>query len=194
MEVISWLERFGIGSSVFMINWGGVDFSSEFENIPKEIGNRYTATSPRILWNAKMKELMKNFSEKDSILDVGCGKGRMLVFFKKYSFAKVDGLEYSNELVEIAKSNMSKLNLDCRIYQGNAKEWDKYGNYNVFYLFNPFNGSTMEGFINKLIESYRINNRKITVIYFNPREDAMFMDNYFRKETIDESLNMYIYG
>lgn len=141
-----------------------------------------------------MKELMKNFSEKDSILDVGCGKGRMLVFFKKYPFAKVDGLEYSNELIEIAKSNMSKLNLDCRIYQGDAKEWDKYGNYIVFYLFNPFNGSTMEGLINKLIESYRINNRKITVIYFNPREDAMFMDNHFRKETIDESLNMYIYG
>ena len=146
----------------------GVDFSVDYENIPQKIGNRYEATSPRILWNAKMKKLLKSFSDKDSILDVGCGKGRMLVFFKKFAFVKVDGLEYSRELVDIANLNMKKLNLDCHIYQGDAKEWNKYVDYNVFYLFNPFNGSVMEGFLDKLMESYSICKRRINVIYFNP--------------------------
>lgn len=48
-------------------------------------------------------------SDKDAIIDVGCGKGRMLYFFAQFPFRLVDGLEYSGELVAIAQNNFAIL-------------------------------------------------------------------------------------
>lgn len=159
----------------------GVDFAVVYENIPKEIGTRYSATTPRIYW--KLYLYLKGQTRKDiKMLDVGCGKGRMLEFFSRCGISTVDGIEYSEELVGIARANMDVLGLKCKIFHGNAAEWDGYDSYNYFYLFNPFGKIIMEGFGKSLIASCHRKPRKITIIYFNPKEERTLIELGMKKE------------
>lgn len=170
---------------------GGVDFAVVYENIPVEIGYRYQATTPRIY-----RELRKYLRDKKdvSLLDVGCGKGRMLKFFSKCSLYKVDGLEYSKELVDIAKNNMKILSIDSNVYRGDASQWNGYDEYNYFYLFNPFGKDVMAGFLGKLVESYKRNQRKITIIYLNPKEAEELKKIGFREKEYLKGCSVYEYG
>lgn len=102
------------------------------------------------------------------LLDVGCGKGAFLRIASKKNFGKLAGLEYVENLAEIARKNFRKLHLDDRIeiIQGDAKEFDRYCDYNVFYFFNPFDKDIMEVVIDKIIQTKGTS--KIWIILHNP--------------------------
>ncbi len=56
---------------------------------------------------------------------------------------------------------------------------------NEIVVFNPFHKNVMEGFIDKLKQSKRRLDRVIRVLYFNPLDIDMFINNGF---CIDEEL------
>lgn len=172
----------------------GVDFARVYEDIPKNIGRRYQPSSPRILWNPKLKNIFREATEKDGILDVGCGKGRMLYYFSKYNFGKIDGLEYSHDLVCIARSNIYKLQLKCNVIEADAKTYDLLDGYNWFYMFNPFGEEVMKGFVKNLLSSVERKPRFIRVVYFNPRESGCFVSEGFKEECIYDYLRIYTLG
>lgn len=161
----------------------GIDFFAPVDNgeqgVPDiEAGNRYQASSP--LYDRSIKSfLIKSNHTNDKMLDVGCGKGRMLRFFSCYGFAKVDGVEYSPELAEIARRNMKKLGLPCEVFTGDAAEFTGYDGYNYSFLFNPLLPATMERFVGKLKESIARVPREITVMYTNPMCLSVFLENGF---------------
>lgn len=163
--------------------WRGIDFFAPADHgeqgVPGiEIGVRYMASSP--LYDHSIKAfLVKNRHLDDKMLDVGCGKDRMLRFFSRYGFAKVDGLEYSPELAEIARNNMKKLGLPCTVFTGDAAEFTGYDDYNYFYLFNPLSQITMERFVGKLKESIARVPREITIMYTHPICLSVFLENGF---------------
>ena len=109
-----------------------------------------------------------NIEKSDSILDIGCGKGKMVYWFSKMGFGKSDGLEYSKELVRCAEKNMKILKRDCKIIHADAALFDGYSNYNYYYFANPFGKETMRSVIDKIEESYNKKPRKIIIIYHNP--------------------------
>lgn len=160
-----------------------VDFYALAENgeqgcPPPEIGTRYMASSP--LYNRSIYSyLCRQDHTCDAIMDVGCGKGRMLEFFSRFGFQKVAGLEYSPELTEIARKNMRTLHLDCEVLRGDAADFDGYDSYNYYYLFNPFPQAVMEQFAGKLKESLGRNPRQITVIYTYAKCLSAFTNNGF---------------
>ena len=51
-------------------------------------------------------------------------------------------------------------------YQADAAEYEGYGDYNIFSLFNPFSATVMKSVVDKLTEVSAKN--PITVIYHNP--------------------------
>lgn len=149
----------------------GVDFASSMSNaetgIPADKGVLYQATTPRIylaLWRR-----LRKVSDSDAVIDVGCGKGRMLKYFSRFSFGRVDGLEYSEVLGEIARRNMERLNLKCEIYIHDAAKFNGYCAYNYFYLFNPFPEGVLREFLNRLKESVIEcpSHAKLTIFYMN---------------------------
>lgn len=160
----------------------GCDFAAPMDNqeigIAPSEGVRYQATTPRIYRN--LKRQLKHTGNEDAILDVGCGKGRMLYFFlKKCHFGKVDGLEYSERLAAIARQNMEKLHLPAQVYVANAAEFTQL-DYNYFYLFNPFPEKIMLPFVQHLCDSIAKNPRKVTILYMNPVCKDCFIENGFR--------------
>lgn len=117
-------------------------------------------------------------TNNDMILDIGCGKGKTLYWFSKLGFCQADGVEISPVLAQIAKENMKKLKISsCNVFISDATSFDKYHNYNYFYMFNPFGEETMRSVIEKITESLEKNPRRVTIIYMHPTCDHIILEN-----------------
>ena len=118
-----------------------------------------------------IKSLLRklNISDKDRILDIGCGKGLSLYYSSKFDFGRIDGIEYSKKLTHIAKRN-AKILKDSRIHMYNcdARNFKRYEQYNYFFINNPFSAEIMEQVVLAIIQSYQVSKRKIIVIYQFP--------------------------
>ncbi len=103
-------------------------------------------------------------------VDIGCGKGRVLIVAEKFGFKKLVGIELDEELVEDAKKNIAlyqRKTADSTIdvYRINALEYT-YGNKpTVYFLFNPFNETILDKVLTRILTS---NKKEAIFIYMNP--------------------------
>ena len=148
----------------------GLDFTGRIENTDKRLRG-YEGCYPI---HPILKNL--NITISDSVIDIGCGKGMFLYYASKYKFKRIDGIEYSLKLTDIAKRNALIIS-DKRIhiYNQDAREYSDYDRYNYFFINNPFSAEIMEEVVVKLKESYLSNNRKMTVIYQFPFNQELFV-------------------
>ena len=103
----------------------------------------------------------------------------MLYFFSSQCrFGKVDGLEYSGVLADIAKQNMRKLHIPSQIFVENAAEFTQL-DYNHFYLFNPFPEKIMLSFVEHLCDNIKHHPHKVTIFYMNPVCKKCFTEHGF---------------
>ncbi len=152
---------------LFLEKLRGLDFTMRDLSLLKEtdgVLHGYSKTD-----DLHAREIFKalDVDKQKSILDIGCGKGAFLKEATEYDFSRIAGLEYVEELADIAKKNFKRLKLDKRIeiYCGDAAEFNLYGEFNVFYFFNPFDRSIMDNVIKKIIEKKK---DKIWVVLHNP--------------------------
>lgn len=116
---------------------------------------------------------------EDAIFDFGCGKGGALILADYAGFNKMGGIEFDRELYEIAIKNMKSIGMEtsgilCGDAQLIEEELDQY---NYFYFYNPFVGDTLLNVIHNIEKSFDRKNRKITLIYRNPRCSVLIRDN-----------------
>ena len=127
------------------------------------------------------------------ILDIGCGKGYVLWQAIKYGFAKVGGVEYDEKLCKICARNMKRLHIakDVTVTCGDARTFENYGDYDVFYFFNPFMEDVMNVVIDSILSQCR--GREIMLIYYRPRYTARIEGcGYFEKVcTFESSIKGY---
>lgn len=93
-----------------------------------EVG-RYSTTHYSEIWKV-LDEL--ELRPGDTFLDVGCGKGRVLVAAQRYG-CKVIGVEYNPELVDIARRNLGR---NAKVFQNRAETFD-YSGITAIYMFAP---------------------------------------------------------
>ena len=105
----------------------------------------------------------------DKILDIGCGKGFVLWQARVYGFSKVGGVEYDQKLYDTCLRNMERLGLQNQVdvHYGNACDFDGYGDYNVFYFFNPFVAEVMEKVMRAILGA--CSGKEIMLVYYRPR-------------------------
>ncbi len=162
----------------------GVDFISDVES-RNENHVEYVASTPLVHGILSTYFKAMGVGEEDAIMDVGCGKGRMLTYFSSIPFVKIGGVEYEEYLLQICRNNLRKLKIyRVALFHADASKFEGYGDYNYFYIFNPFHESVMQGFIDKLKQSKEDNPREIRVLYFNPMDKAMFINSGFELEKI----------
>ena len=111
--------------------------------------------------------------DQDVFVDVGSGKGRIVILAARYPFKKVIGVELYQALNEIARENIQAAlaNLTCKdieIVETPAEEWVVPPEVNCFFFFNPFKGKTLVTFMSHIRESLKAAPRKITIIYIRP--------------------------
>ena len=90
-----------------------------------------------------------SFSESDTFIDVGCGKGRILAYmvYKGYP-CSVTGVELNNDVAEFANKWAQKYD-NVNIISGSAFDLD-YNDYNVLFMGRPFEPEMFYKFIDKL--------------------------------------------
>ena len=150
-------------------SWVPVD-KLDVEEAQKEHAVIYQAT--RVI---PLRVLFKrlNISKEYSFIDIGCGKGRVLLIAAEYGFKKVKGIEFSSNLATIADKNISKYkaktksNANFDIITIDAAEYKFNEIEDVFFLFNPFDEVILAKVLDNICESLKGNNRRVWMIYAN---------------------------
>ena len=110
-----------------------------------------------------------------TFLDIGSGKGRVLLIASQYGFRKVVGIEFSGELCAIARRNVE---LFCRkgnprsaieVIEADAVKHHFQADDRVFFMYNPFDGFILAQVLENLRSSLEENPRRIWLIYNTPR-------------------------
>jgi hypothetical protein len=125
-------------------------------------------------------------SADDVLIDLGSGKGRVVLQAARYPLKRVIGVEVSEALVRIARANLDadRAQLRCRDVRFvtlDVLAYDIPDDVTIAYLNNPFQGATFGAVITKLLESVDRHPRRLRIIYSNPVEhDAVMVTGRFR--------------
>jgi SAM-dependent methyltransferase len=93
-----------------------------------------------------------SLTESDTLIDVGCGKGRVLAFLIKENCpCRICGIEYNEAVGKIAQEWTAKYE-QAEVLIGDAFQLD-YNDYTVLTLARPFLPVTFCSFIQKLEET-----------------------------------------
>lgn len=130
-----------------------------------------------------------DIKEDDVFVDIGSGKGRVLMIASKYGFKKVKGIEFSEFLSAIAKDNIEKFqaennfNTDFEIINIDAAKYKIGYDENVFFMYNPFDEFIMEKVLNNIMFSIEKNKREVLIIYVNPIH-RIFLENTIKPKKV----------
>ncbi len=111
-------------------------------------------------------------------VDLGCGKGRVLLAASMLPFTRIVGVEFSPELAARARENVARFSdaaQMCRsveIVEGDASGFVFPDSPLVLYLYNPFGPPVLDAVMANLASSLGKNPRPVQVIYVEPRHRA----------------------
>lgn len=151
----------------------GVDFSMRDKYSSNDSSlNGYARTSTNSLKNLFS---FVDIREK-SFLDIGSGKGAVVYDTFQLGANISHGLEYNKKLHDIAIENFKRLNCSefCISYNVDARTFNSFNDYDVFFLFNPFNNEVYSEVIEN-IKSQIVNNlmKKWIIAYGKANENAI---------------------
>lgn len=109
----------------------------------------------------------------DVVMDLGCGKGRLLCCAALFDVREVIGVDVDGALCEIARENaraMRGRRCPIRVLNMPAQECD-YRDATIITMVNPFGRQTVAAVLERLRTSLADNPRSVKLVYFNPVHD-----------------------
>lgn len=109
----------------------------------------------------------------NTLLDYGCGKGRVDFFLSYQTRCQSIGIEYDERIYEKAVENgrtaaaSGRVAFECV----NAEEYNVPENVDRVYFFNPFSVELLQKVISKLLVSYYENRREIQLYFYYPSDE-----------------------
>ena len=112
-----------------------------------------------------------DFQPSDTLVDYGCGRGRVMCIAARMNVARVTGVEINPDSAAWAKRNLQNLTgrkvQDWSVYAGSAADFDCDGG-TVFYFYNPFGGALFSNVIAKVRASIAKSGKPSRIVYINP--------------------------
>lgn len=120
----------------------------------------------------------------DVLIDLGCGKGRVLVLAARYPFRRVVGVELSPELAHVARANLARAPRSCgevEVVCADVKDYGLPDDVTIIYMYNPFRGEIFSRALAAIVESLERAPRRVTILYRSPFEhDRLIGSGRFR--------------
>ena len=110
-------------------------------------------------------------SQKDVVLDYGCGKGRVGFFLSHQTKAKTIGIEYDERIYAGALENQKTAKAKADFVLTRAEEYEVPAEVNRCYFFNPFSTEILHKVMARIIESYYENPREIFLFFYYPADE-----------------------
>lgn len=146
-------------------------------------------------------EEIKRLPCEKSFMDIGCGKGQILLMAVMNEMVKIGGIEWNADIAEVCRKNMRELDVYADIITGDATEYRDIDEYSIFFLYNPFGEKGVRKVIKNIQESMERRSRDIFVIYGNPFYHRTIVENsgiqLYRQvhvDLYDPLLNIYKMG
>jgi len=157
--------------------------------------SRYEAVSFYMLEH--LFTAFRKVSSQTSIIDLGCGKGRMMMVAPHFGFDDITGIDFAKELCEQADANMKIkgtqfLNIKWKVINENVEGYQIGANDSVFFMFNPFELTVLKKFLKHLDASCKQFPRTTYFIYASPQHQKALLDNGYA--IIYEKQKMHLKG
>jgi SAM-dependent methyltransferase len=110
-----------------------------------------------------------------TFIDYGAGKGRAVLLAAEQPFDRVVGVEFSHELIELARTNLARYPSgrirasDVEFVCSDAAEFELPAVPLILYLYNPFNEIVMRRVVDNVCASLRSHPRPLVALYVNPQ-------------------------
>jgi SAM-dependent methyltransferase len=142
---------------------------AESANQLHSVSYQPTKSRPLLLLLAKL-ELPKACT----FLDIGAGKGRVLLIACQYGFERVVGIEFSPSLCTIARKNVETFSRKTKrrwpidVIKADVTTYNFRNEERVFFMFNPFDAVILGQVVNNIRRSLQSDPRPIWLIYNTP--------------------------
>jgi SAM-dependent methyltransferase len=126
-----------------------------------------------------------------NFVDIGSGKGRVLLIASQYGFRKVVGIEFSGELCAIARRNAelffrtAKPLSSIEVIEADATKYHFHAEDRVLFMYNPFDAFVMARVVDNIRSSLEENPRRVWLIYNTPlhhdviKSAGLFQSDFF---------------
>lgn len=138
----------------------------------RKSGNRYEAT-PRSLF-LRMIRSIEIDHPRFSFVDIGSGKGAVLLYASHFPFKRIIGVEFSRRLTEIADKNILSYrdsDMQCKDIVTvciDATAYDLPKDALVLYFANPFKEEMMRQMVANIERSFKEYPRQMILVFWNP--------------------------
>ncbi len=129
---------------------------------------------------------LRKLNAPDDIIDVGSGKGRVMVVAAHYGFTRITGIDFALLLCLEAENNCMIITkrfplAKWQVIHADAFDFTFRKDDHVFFFFNPFKEAVMKQVIKNLLQSLKECPRKIFVVYMNPQHRKLFVSAGFKE-------------
>lgn len=143
-------------------------------------GSPYEAASFYMI--AQLLTAFRKISGQTSIIDLGCGKGRMMMVAPHFGFSGITGIDFAKEACEQAVANLKKKEkqfpkIKWKVVAKDVEDYVISPSDSVFFLFNPFNQTVLKNFVKKLEASCDQFPRTTCFIYASPLHQQVLLNN-----------------
>lgn len=129
--------------------------------------------------------------KENTVLDYGCGKGRVDFFLAYQTRCHSIGIEYDERIYKKAIENKEQAVSSGKVKfkKENAEYFCVPKEVDRIYFFNPFSVEILRKVIHRILESYYANPRKIKLFFYYPSDEyisyLMTVDNLLFFDEID---------
>ena len=111
--------------------------------------------------------------KKDTVLDYGCGKGRVEYFLSYQTKAQTLGVEYDERIFQSTLENQKTAVSGGRtkFVLARAEEYEVPPQVNRCYIFNPFSVELLRKVMARIIASYYEEPRELYLFFYYPSEE-----------------------
>ena len=110
------------------------------------------------------------FGQGDTVLDYGCGKGRVSFFLAHQTGATAIGIEYDARIYADAMKNRRQATAKVDFLLTRAEAYEVPPQVNRCYFFNPFSVEILHTVLARIIESWYERPREIFLFFYYPDE------------------------
>jgi len=112
-------------------------------------------------------------TKSNTVLDYGCGKGRVEFYLAYQTKCNTIGIEYDERMYEKAVENQKDFGQSQRIQfvLENAVNYQVESSVDRVYFFNPFSVDILQKVMIQIIESYYENPREMMLFFYYPSDE-----------------------
>lgn len=182
----------------------GVDTTGYIE--PEDLGTSEASSeetggyepTPRAAFRRILKSLDLDY-RRYSFVDMGSGKGAVLLYAAEFPFKEIIGVEFSPGMHAIAERNLAayrgrRVCTAIKNLRMNAIDLETPAGPTVFFFFNPFKGRTLQTVCNNIERAVAsASERDVLVIYYHTESRNAVFDRAERLEILHREANHTLY-